>query len=449
MEDLVELILAGETLITAKEYSISLSVMATPNNFSIVIGTGTSALSLMRKYPAGTPFVLKINGVVQFMGWTDGYERPKGEHTEIHITGRDRMAQLLDDCVEHDRTFTNATFEDLARAMITGAGITDYNLTFDARAHAKAITGTPIVEETKVYEKQLLDFNQLYAIDSSGFPPGTDLNFAPYDVRSKEDITVTVEKVVKKIKGYKAEKPIEWKAGTTFYAAGKKEFDRGGLFLRGGVDPLGKQPNTFLLSEPNAAQEPLFGLVNTREPNPADNMVSVLPPHITDSVVGRHAKYIVRGRTGGGKKGREPVEGIFIDQQMVELGFTTRKVVIDDHAKTNAQALYLARKLCTEARRMHRVFTYHMPRRHTAPLLRDPSRRAILAPDICVSLKDDENGMEGVFYSERVRHMASASGPTGTDITIMVPEDLVYGDAEFLTNATRKVSGRHWGHQKR
>ena len=134
---------------------------------------------------------------------------------------------------------------------------------------------------------------------------------------------------------------------------------------------------------------------------------------------------------------------------MVELGFTTRKVVIDDHAKTNAQALYLARKLCTEARRMHRVFTYHMPRRHTAPLLRDPSRRAILAPDICVSLKDDENGMEGVFYSERVRHMASASGPTGTDITIMVPEDLVYGDAEFLTNATRKVSGRHWGHKKR
>ena len=444
IEDVVELVLAGETIITAKEYSIGLAVMQVPNDFSIVIGTGTSALALMRKYPAGTPFVLKINGIVQFMGWTDGFERPKGEHTEIRITGRDRMAHIITDCVEHDRTFTNATFEDIARAMITGSGITDYKLDFDARAQAKAITGTPIVEETKVYEKQLLDFNQAFAIDASGFPPGTDLNFAPFDVRTKEEITVDVEKVVKKIKGYKAEKPIEWKAGTTFYAAGKKEFDRGGLFFRGGVDPSGKQPNTFLLAEPNAAQEPLFGLVTTREPNPADNLINVIPPHITDSVVGRHAKYIIRGRTGGGKDGRKQVEGVFVDEQMAELGFSTRFGAEDENAKTNAQALYLARKRCTEARRQHRVFTYHMPRRHTGPLLRDPSRRAILAPDIDVSLRDDEHGMLGVFYVERVRHMASANGPTGTDITLMVPEDLVYGDSEFLSNATRKVSGRHW-----
>ena len=57
------------------------------------------------------------------------------------------------------------------------------------------------MEETKVYEKQLLDFNQAFAIDASGFPPGTDLNFAPFDVRTKEEITVDVEKVVKKIGG--------------------------------------------------------------------------------------------------------------------------------------------------------------------------------------------------------------------------------------------------------
>ena len=53
--------------------------------------------------------------------------------------------------------------------------------------------------------------------------------------------------------------------------------------------------------------------------------------------------------------------------------------------------------------------------------------------------------MEGVFYVERVRHGASANGPTYTDVTLMVPDDLVFGDGEFLSNATRKVTGKKWG----
>lgn len=450
-EDIVELILNGETVLTCKEYQIDIAYMMGPSQFSIVIGSGTTALELMRRYPAGTPFILKINGNVQFSGTTDGYERPQGEQTELRITGRDCTSPLYRNSVIHDRTFNNATFEDLGHAGIKGAGIKSYTLTTDVRAHRKAITGTPIVESTTVIEHVLLNFNELYAIDSSGFPPGTDLNYAPFDIKDKSEITVDVEKTVKRIKGFKAEKPIEWKAGTKWFAAMKKEFDRGGLFFRAGVDPTGKQTNVFLLSEPSAAQTPLFGFVNTREPNPADNLVSVLPPHITDLITNRNARYIVRARTGGGKNGRQQIEGIFDDEYMIDLGFDPAvdvDVFIDEMAKTTSQATYIARRRCAEVRRQHRVFTYRVPMRHTAPVLFNPRQRAVIVPDVCVALKDDENGMEGVFWIERVKHCASASGPTYTDVTLMVPEDLVFGDGEFLANATRKVSNRHGRRRK-
>lgn len=437
-EDIVELILKGETILIAKEYSVTIGFMQVPSQFSIVIGSGVTAIDLMRRYPAGTPFALRVNGVVQFMGRTDGFERPAGEATELHITGRDRMAQLLDDDIDKDRSFTNATFKDLADAAIKGARIEGYSLVFDASAHRRAITGTPIVETTKVKQKVLIDINQLRGVATSGFPPGVDLNFVPLNI----DPTIEIEKTVTRIKGYKVEKPIEWKAGQSHYAAANKEFARGGLFLRAGVDPDGEDENIFLLSEPNGAQDPLFALVNTRESNPAANVVSVLPPKITDITTNRHTRYIVRARTGGGKDGRKQIEGSFTDKDMVALGIDKQKVVIDEHCKSTEQANYLARKLCAEACRQNRVFTYTMPRRHTAPLLRDPSRRAILAPDICVSLKDDEHGMEGVFWVERVCHRQTANGGTFTDITLMLPDDLVFGEGEFLANATRKVSGR-------
>lgn len=441
-EDVVELVLAGETMLIAKEYDISIAYLMVPNQFHLTLGTGTSFLALAKRYPKNTPFALKINGVVQFMGRTDGFERGAGDAAEIRVTGRDRLALLVDDQLDRDRTFTNATFDDLARAAIEGVGIKNYELRYDAAAHRKAVTGTPIVEKTTVTKKVLLDFNQLYAIDSSGFPPGTDLNYAPFDIKDKSEITVDVTETVSRVKGYKAERPIEWKVGNSFYQAANTDFARGGLFLRAGVDPAGKNENIFLLSEPSAAQEPLFGLVATREEKVEDNVITVSPPVIRDLSTGRHAHYIVRGRTGGGKDGRKQIEGRFDDQDMIAAGFTTRRVVVDEKVKTTAQANFFARKLCAEARRVNRAFTYTMKHRHTGPLLRDPSQRAILAPDVCVALRDDENGLYGLFWIERVRHRASANGPTSTEITLMVPDDLVFGDGLFLPGAIPTVLGR-------
>lgn len=451
-EDVVELVLNGETVLTVKEYSIQVYFLMTPNKFSIKIGSGTTALELLRRYPPGTPFAVKINGVYQFMGRTDGSERPAGEATELQISGRDRMAALLDDDILHDKTFNSATFKTLAEAAITGAGATPFTLTTDAAGHRAAVVGSPVLKDVQVKTKveALLDLNQVYGLDTSGFPPNTDLNFAPLDIQSKSEITVMVDgfKTEKRITGFKAEKPIEWKAGESWYAALNRELARAGLFLRAGIDPNGKNENVFLLSEPSAAQTPIFGFVNTRGSKPIDNYVNVQPPGISDMTTGRSAEYIVRGRTGSQKDGRKQIEAIFVDEEMKALGFRTHDVHVDKEVKTLSQAQYLARKRCAEARRTNRAFTYVIPGRHTAPLLHDPSKRAVVVPDICVALKDDEYGLDGVFWVERVHHKASANGPTGTEVTLMVPDDLVFGDGLFLPGSTPKVLGRR-GQSKR
>lgn len=444
--DVVELVINGETVLTCKVYDVSIAFLQVPNVFSITIGSGTTAVELMRRYPAGTPFALKINGVVQFMGFTDGFERQQGDATELTIVGRDALANLVDDEIEHDRSFSNTTFEELTRAAFQSAGYEGISLVYDTAAHRSAVTGTPIVETTTTTEtiksKPVVgkSAGPELVVVSSGEQAGTPFATDVVTLRTgTTTVETTVQKTVNRITGFKCEKPIQWKAGSgSHYAALNKELMRGGLFLRAGVDPEGKDPNVFLLGQPSASQAPLFGLVRSFGEKVADNVVSVLPPRINGVTTGRHAKYIVQGRSGGGKDGQQPIEGVFVDEEMTTLGYTKRRVVKDENAKTRAQALFLARKLCAEARRTNRTFVYTVPGMHSLPLLRDPSQRAIPTADVCVTLQDDEHGLKGIFWIERVRFRATASGGTFTDLTLMVPDDLVFGDSELFPAASKK-----------
>ncbi len=452
MDDVVELALNGESILIAKEYDISIAFLQVPNVFSIKIGSGNTALDLLKKFPPRTPFVLKINGIVQFMGTLDDVEKPQGDATELYLVGRDALAQLVDDDIEHDRSFTNSTFEELTRAAFASAGYEGISLVYDAMAHRKAVTGTPIIEE-KVEERTFKSKpvagkdtgEKQVVLVSTGEAAGSPFAYDVLSVRQGTTVVETTQKkLVKKITGYKTEKPIEWKAGSSHYQALNKELMRGGLFLRAGVDSEGEGPNVFLLSQPAPVQTPLFGLVRAFSAT-ADNVVNVVPGKMGNRTTGRHARYIVRGRTGGGKDGRKTVEAEFVDDEMEALGFTKRRVIIDENAKTTAQAQYLARKACADARRGARTLTYTVQGRHALPTLADPRRRALPTPDICVALVDDEHGMRGTFWVERVRFRASADGGTFTDLVLMVPDDLVFGDPDLFPaglSSGRKVFGR-------
>ena len=413
-------------LLIAKDYEVDVDYFTQPNAFSINVGSAATARALMIAFPANTPFQLKIGPVTQFTGRTDGFSRSNSAATELAIRGRDSLARLVDDHIIADKSFTHATFEEITRAAIEGAQIKGYSLVYDANAQRAAVAGTPIV---KTYEFTVGPF-----VGPVALTVGSGINYA---LLAKEETTT-----ISIVKGYKADKPIEMKYGETYFSWLKKELDRGGLFLRSGVDPEGNDEFVFLLGSPLAAQPPLYGLINQRGPNPSQNYANVFPPHLEDMTTARHAYYHLEGSAGGGKDGRNKVEGIVADQEMIDLGYVKRWAKKDTTVKSKQHAEFLAKKQCTEARRHGRTFVYPIYG-HTLPLLSSPKKRAVVVPDTTIYLRDDEHGIEGTFWISRCSYRGSVSRGTTTDLTLMVPDDLVFGDGDFHRGKKdKKVFGR-------
>lgn len=438
VDDSVRLYLGNDEVLASENYHVDVAFLQVPNAFSIGIGSGASALSLMQRYPKNTPFRLGIGPVISFTGRTDGFARANATATELTITGRDAMAYLVDDHIEHDKTFNNATYDELVKFAFQGAQLPDgWSLTYDAAAHRLAVTGQPIVATYIFTVGQIQD-------------PGNGLNrngltidpLGAGGIKAQEDYTSTITI----LKGFRSDKPIQFKAGETWYSDLKKELDRGGVFLRGGVDPEGKDEFSFLLSKPNGNQPPLYGIINQRGAAKNANLVTCFQPKLKDVATGRHAKYIVYGRAGGGATSRKRVVGSFVDDEMVAAGYNKRWVKVDQTVKSNEHAEYLARRQCAMARRSERAFAYSV-KGHTLPMIKDPTRRAVIVPDTTIYLQDDEHGMQGVFWIERVSYMGSSEGGRTTEMTLMAPEDLVFGDGDFSRASKNKktILGRKGG----
>jgi hypothetical protein len=446
--DTVDLLLNGKEVLSAKEYDVQIGYFTTPSAFSMTIGSGKTTLDLLRSAPPASLFALRVNEVVQFVGYTDGFDRIGGGATEVSISGRDITAQLVRDHIEHDRSFTNATFEQLARAAILGAGISEPTIFFDPASQRAAVTGTPVVSTTK---------KQTQVVRGTAGQQGTALELQPitadgsaFDVVAVRQGVTTVSTVlnqtINRITGYKAEKPIKWDAGETWFSAWKKDADRGGIFLRAGVDPQGRKPAVFLLGAPDGNQPARIWLLNTRRENTPDNAVLVVPGGTRYVMTGRHSEYVVLGQAGGGKDGRKAVVGRFLDEEaLAGLPFPAKRVEKDPQVKNTRQANFRARRACAQERRENRHFVYRILGRHTAPLIDNPSARCIPAPDIVAHLRDDEIGANGPMWVSSVRHHKSVKDGTFTEVTLIDPTDLVFGEDELdqaVSTRTVKHKGR-------
>jgi hypothetical protein len=172
-------------------------------------------------------------------------------------------------------------------------------------------------------------------------------------------------------------------------------------------------------------------LLNTRDESPPNNAVLVVPQSLRYVMTGRHSDYVVLGQAGGGKDGRKQVIGTFHDAEAASAGITAERVIKDPQAKNKRQADFLARKACAQARRENRSFVYQILHRHTVPSMRNPSERVIPCPDMMAHLQDDELGISGPVWIERVRHHKSVRGGTFTEVTVIDPTDLVFGADEM------------------
>jgi prophage tail gpP-like protein len=363
--------------------------------------------------------------VTQFAGRIDGYDGHGGS-TQIIFRGRDPMAQLVDDMIQTERSFTNTTFADLARATIEGAGIKGYSLVLDATAQRKAVTGVPVVDSWVEVPDEQQAANAAALGAAVGATAGTTLGVAAASAPGPDALPVMTMVTAH---------PIQAKAGQSWYAFVSKELERAGLFLRAGVDPEGQDERVFVLSQPSARQPPLAGLVNQRGAPRGSNAVTVLSAHYKNDTAGRHREYVVLGRAGSGEQGRQRIEGRFVDDEMTAWGFSKRFVHVDHDAKSTAQAVFLARRKAAEARRRGWTLRYTV-RGHTAPLLRNPSLRAVWAPDTVVRVLDDEHAIVGDFWIEGVTFRGSKSQGTTTELTLMRASDLVFGDGEFNPAST-------------
>lgn len=442
LNDEVRLELGGEEVLVAKSYEVACGFFTTPRTFQVAVGSASTALSLMKRWPPGTLFRLFIGGVLQFVGRIDGYARAGSSGTELVLSGRDCMARLTDCDIYQERSFTHATYEDLVRYAIEGTGLKrdEYLLTMDAAGQRMAIVGTPITEERKITKTFKLDLNQIRGLSIEPVE-GQDLNFSPLDV----DPTHT--EVVKVVTGFRSDKPIEAKAGQNYYAWVKTELEAAGVFLRGGIDPTGGREHAFLLSAPDGSQPPTYGLVHRRGDERPRNMGTVFEPTYQDLRIERAATYIVLGRSGGGEQGPKQIEGRYTDQEMVDAGYGW-KIKVDDKAnvvKSRKHAEFLARKNCAAARRSSRRLIYPT-RGHTLPLIGEANRRAVVVPDTTILIEDEEFGISGTFWIEDVKYRASNTMGRMMDIALQLPDDLIFGDSGFDNQARgkgkRKVFGK-------
>jgi prophage tail gpP-like protein len=392
--------------------------------------------------PPGSTIAFRVNGVVQWVGFVDGFDRVSPGATEITFSARDAMMQLVRAHIEHERTFNNITLENLALEAIKGAGIAEPQLFSDAAAWRSAVSGVPITD-TQTVSKTFTSGPIVGAplppevrLVSTGEAQGSP---AAFDVETTQKTTVT------RITGFKADKPIKWEPGETFLGALKKDTDRAGVFLRAGVDPDGNDPWIFEIGAPDGKQVPRGWLLNTRNENAPNNAVLVGPPQIRYVMTGRHSEYVVLGQGGGGKDGRKPIEGRFLDPEALSgMPLPAKRVVKDPQAKNAKQAQYRARKLCAEERRANRSFVYPILHRHTIPLLSDPTTRIIPVPDLVLQVDDDEHGIHGPMWTERVRLHRSAGSGTFSELTLIDPTDLVFGDDEITAPLAPHAKQKGW-----
>ena len=102
------------------------------------------------------------------------------------------------------------------------------------------------------------------------------------------------------------------------------------------------------------------------------------------------------------------------------------------------QAEYLARRKAAEDRRNGWELTYTL-RGHTWPLIGEEGKSGILAIDTVFEVFDEEYEISGLFWCAQVTHRDEGQGKR-TEITLMRPADLLYGDD--VVTLSPKTAGR-------
>ncbi len=423
IDDRVRIVMNENDVRIFESYEMRQSYMQAPASFACRLGSGEVTRQITGRYPPGTRYQATIGPVVQQSGRTDGYA-PEGSQgaTEVNIRGRDTLAPLHDDMVTADRSFGNASYIELVTEVLIACGVDQFTIIGDNAANRSARANATI---TKVTIEPLASYisGTQSAITAGG---AAAVSAGPAGAGILGSATALIPGVPKyTTKPNPDAKPLQAKVGQRWWDFLKKELDRAGLFLFAAGEPA-----VFMLCQPDTKQTPLYQLIRQR--NAPVNTVTVLSARHTNDTLRRASHYIVHGRGGKGyrKAINAKIGASFVDEEMVNLGFTRHKVVADPQANNDKRAAYLCKRIAAEDRRQSWTLTYTVKGHTTIGLTGQD--RLVWAVDTLVTVRDDELGIYGDLWIESLAFRCDANGGTTTEITMIRPSDLIFGDPDLL-----------------
>jgi prophage tail gpP-like protein len=395
--DDVAVVLNGQQVFVAESWELHESVLEQPSVWSIRMGSGASVQQFLQYQPR-TPFQLYVGGVLQASGLIDS-RRVSGGGTgasEVVISGRDALAPVHDSHVDGQFTFTDTTYTNLVWDVLAGLNLVSgsspdpFQLasTNDANRQIKCGASVSVLKPVRPIDQILTD-------DAGNVQP----------VVGQFQITA--------------------KPGETWMSFLRRYLDPSGLTLWAAAN------GTFVLSEPNVNQAPLYQI--TRRAVNSQAVGNATSYEFIDNCTHRHSACIIYGRGGGRKLGVSKIRGSQVDPEMGQLGYNQVRCHHETHCQSQEMAEnYALRKLAEERREGYQLW-YTVPG-HTLPLYStggSPQQlafasgpgSAVITVDTVVQVNDEELGISAPFYIDSL--VRSRSPHTSTKIRLVRPGDIV------------------------
>ena len=380
IDDRVRIVLGkgtGKEIFTFVDYEVKSGIIQQPSSFAVRFGQAATLANLQKEFPPGTPFELRIGGVAQFTGFTDGFRNTGGASgSNLELRGRDPLAMLFDAQVEFETSLNDATYADLVKDAMKAVGLDPQKLVYDHHDTRQIRAGVKV---------------QTISEPATG------------------------AEVTQQADGVHVRHVVHAKTGESWLDFIQRHIERAGLFLFAG--PHG----TLILGRPNGKQKPTYHFVRQR--GKLRNAVNVLSHEYTFDTAHRFSEAVIYARIGGKKHGRGIVKGGFVDAEMEALGFKRKRVFRDANVQSSEQAELYARRKIAEANRSSVSLVYTC-QGHTAPSLVGGGRSVII-PDTVARIDDEENGIKNDWYVENVTYHGGEA--TTTTLQMMRIQDLVFG----------------------
>lgn len=449
--DSVRIEIDGKIIKIAEQYEVQLSVLRQPGAFTMRIGSAQTARELLDMIkPRKSRYKLFINDVQTKTGIIYGRGIPGAASTIVEIKGRDYLSVVFDAYVREDRALTEKTYVALTRKVLDIVGLTEAkghrlrtsndtnrlklsgrNLSTTTKAKETPgepkNTGAQAKQQAKVRALTEAEVREKFQIQSGIADPAMEQFIVNSLIKESQGSpnAIVEQRTIDSLKTSAAGRTSSVVVQTLKVVLGRRwdevlqeQYKLAGLFLWAAAD------GSFVLSRPNANQEPSFRIF--RERGAQRGLTNVLDCKFDDDTTNRHTSAIVYGRAGHGRAGRNKLRGEFIDHELDDSEFDAPIIVKDDHIKTNEQANYLARKMIAEERRAGWKLVYTVSGHTTKRLDSADGESTNWAVDTVVEVDDRELEIKGNFYLESVTFRRAPH--TTTELVLMVPSHLVFAD---------------------